>query len=302
MNDNEENQTPLNTPASGVTPAAPIGQKADSKASGKQPEATPEAQPPSQDQAHPPTQGEARVPVPAATPPVKQDVDSLKQAAQSEHKPSTDGVSDPTGSKDCAHAGGRSPQTPKPINKLKSAVKRRSKKRDNHVSVRCQDDEMDVIEERMTSTGETQSEAVRAIILEYKNKEGNVYLQPKTPIEQLEELLGLLGDWRRDFKKVQSKLNMPTPTNDEKRHEQVVEWREKTKELLILIPRIEKLIQAVINASTSLTLKKVEHLRANIPFLKRLYDECAAKGSKAAMDLYGTFLELIDDMGIKPKP
>ena len=192
----EHNHPPLNAPSTGATPAAPSDQSVASETSGKVPVVKAEAQLPSQGVAPEPTQGEAPVPAPPVKPPVKQAEHRLKQAAQSEHKPSTDGVPDPTGSKDCAHAGGRSPQPPKPINKLKSAVKRRSKKRDNHVSVRCQDDEMDVIEERMTSTGETQSQAVRAIILEHKNKEGNVYLQPKTPIEQLEELLGLLGDWR----------------------------------------------------------------------------------------------------------
>lgn len=302
MNRPEQNQTPLNAPASGATPAAPSNQAAAPKTSGKQPADETEAQTPSQDLAQKPTQGDAQVPAPAATPPVKQDVDSLKQAAQLEHKPSSDGVPNPGGSNDCAPAGGPGPQSPEPIAEAKSAKKDRKQKLDNHVSVRFPDTELEIIEERMERTGERQSEAVRGIVRDHLNKEGDVYLAPKTPPEQLENFLGELSKWRGDFKKAQPRLNMPTPKNDDPRHKQVTEWRAESKRLLDEIKKVESVLRAALGSVSSLTPRKVGLLKQHIPFFQRCLAQSSAKGDKMSVELWEALLQLIDDMGIKPKP
>ena len=300
MKQPHDNQTPLNAPASGETPAAPSGQTAAPKTSGKQPEATPEAQPPSQDLAQEPTQGEAPVPAPAATPPVKQDVDSLKQAAQLEHKPSTDGVSNPSGSNDCALAGGVSPQSPQPISKSKSENKNRSKKRDNHVSIRLTDEEWDVIERFMALTGLTLSEAIRAIISAFESKTGSVHLRPKSPPAHLEKLLGELSKWRKEFSKAKPRLNIPTPVTDKDRHADVTKWRAEADRLLKEIPKLEELLRLALGVMTSLTPERVILITKGYTTLGGWKSSYEGKNNAAMVAFLEALLELLADAGIKP--
>jgi hypothetical protein len=301
MTQPEDNQTPLNAPASGATPAAPSGQSADSKTSGKQPAGSIEAQRPSQDLAQKPTQGDAPVPAPAATPPVKQDVDSLKQAAQLAHKPSTDGVANPTGSNDCALAGGDSPQTPQPISKSKSAKKSRSKKRDNHVSIRLTDEEWDVIERLMALTGLTLSEAIRAIISAFESKTGSVHLRPKSPPAHLEKLLGELSRWRKEFSKAKPRLNIPTPVSDKERHAEVTKWRAEADRLLKVIPQMEELVRLALGVMTSLTTERVIQITKGYTTLGGWKANFEEKNSPATVAFLQALMDLLADAGIKPQ-
>lgn len=245
---------------------------------------------------------EAQSPPPAVTPGKNQDVHSLKQAAQPEHKPSSDGGSAPDGANGCALAGGDTPQPPQPAVKVPSAKKKRRKKKDNHLSFRCQDDEMDIVEQRMESTGENQSDAVRSIIREYGNTTGIVCLSPKTPPEQIEDLLGILGKWRKDFVKAQPRLNIPTPKTDDERYEQVKEWRAESKRLLSEIPANEAVLKAAIEAVTSLTPETISLFQAFIPYIQKWKRNDSEKNKEKMVNFWSYLLQLFDDMGIKPKP
>jgi hypothetical protein len=245
---------------------------------------------------------EAQSPPPAVTPGNTQEVHSLKQAAQPDHKSSTDGGSAPNGANGCALAGGAPPQSPHAAVKAPPAKKKRPKKQDNHLSFRCQTEEMDVVEQRMESTGENQSDAVRSIIREYGNRAGNICLSPKTPPEQLEDLLGILGDWRRDFVKAQPRLNIPTPKTDDVRYEQVKEWRAESKRLLSEIPANETVLKAAIGAVTSLTPEKISSFRALIPHIQKWKRNASERNQEEMVHFWSSLLELFDDMGIKPKP
>lgn len=245
---------------------------------------------------------EAQSPPPTVTPGKTQEVHSLKQAAQPEHKPSSDGGSAPDGANRCALAGGDSPQPPRAAGQAKPAKKKRRKIKDNHLSFRCPDEEMDVVEERMESTGETQSEAVRSIIRDYGNKKGNVCISPKTPPGQLEDLLGILGDWRRDFVKVQPRLNIPTPKTDDERYEQVTEWRAESKRLLSEIPGNEAVLRAAIGAVTSLTPETISLFQVFIPYIQVWKQNGSEKNKESMVNFCSYLLQLFDDMGIKPKP
>lgn len=296
----DNNQNPPNAPATGATPAAPSGQPADSETSGKVPVVKAEAQLPSQDVAPDPTQGEAPVPAPAATPPVNQDVDSLKQAAQVAHKPSTDGVANPTGSNDCALAGGPNPQSPELISKSKSAKKGKPKRRDNHVSIRLTDEEWDVLEKLMSLTGMTLSEALRAIILAFASKGGSVYLRPKSPPSQLEDLLGELSKWRKEFSKAKPRLNIPTPASDKERHAEVTKWREESDRLLKTIPKLEELVRLALGVMTSLTTDRVRQITDGYTTLGGWKASFEAKNNAAVVAFLLALMDLLRDAGIKP--
>ncbi len=324
MNYPQDNKTPLNAPASGATPEAPSGKSTDSETKSKQPADTSEAPVPAQGAAPVPTQrvapvptqsvapvptqsvapvptqGEAQGPAPAATPPVNQDVGSLKQAAQLEHKPSADGVPNPSGSDDCALAGGRRPQTPELISKVKPVKKSKPKKRDNHVSIRLTDEEWDVLEKLMNSTGMTLSESLRAIILAFASKSGSVYLRPKSPPAQLEKLLGELSMWRKDLNKAKPRLNIPTPANDKERHAEVTRWREESDRLLRAIPLLEELVKLALGVMTSLTPERVYHIRKNYTTLETWKTTREKDGKLGLVPFLQALIDLLVDAGIKP--
>jgi hypothetical protein len=210
-------------------------------------------------------------------------------------------VPNPGGSNDCALAGGPSPQSPVSI------ATANSDKKDNHVSVRFTDAEQAVIEDRMQRNGEKQSDAVRGIVNDYAQKDGNVYLAPKSPPEQLEDFLGELRKWRSEFVKAQPRLNIPTPKSDDPRHKQVTEWRAESKRLLEEIKKVETVLKAALGAVTSLTPRKVKFIQYAIPFLRKNFEAANTKAAtnpshKDAADLWLGLLELIEDMGIKPEP
>lgn len=273
-------------PAADPMAAESSGQKAASKPSDNTPDGRTEAQSPPQ----------------PVTPGKTQEAHRLKRAAQSEHKPSADGGSAPDGANDCAVAGGDTPQSPHTVGRTKPTKKKRRQKKDNHLSFRCLDDEMDVVERRMASAGETQSEAVRSIIREYGNTTGIVCLSPKAPPEQLEDLLGILGDWRRDFVKAQPRLNIPTPKTDDERYEQVKEWRKAAKVLLKKISKIEPVLISALEAVTSLDPGKVTIFQSFIPSIQRWQQDALGKGKKSDAMFWSCLLQLFDDMGIKPNP
>lgn len=297
----EHNHPPLNAPSIGATPAAPSDQSVDSQTSGKVPVVKAEAQLPSQGVAPEPTQGEAPVPAPPVKPPVKQDEHRLKQAAQVAHKPSTDGVANPTGYNDCALAGGSNPQSPELISKLKSAKKGKPKRRDNHVSIRLTDEEWDVLEKFMSLTGMTLSEALRAIILAFASNGGSVYLRPKSPPSQLEDLLGELSKWRKEFSKAKPRLNIPTPASDKERHAEVTKWREESDRLLKTIPKLEELVRLALGVMTSLTTERVRQIKDGYTTLGGWKASFETKKNAASVEFLQALMDLLADAGFKPQ-
>ncbi len=300
MSDNKDNEPVLNAPTAADQTAAPSGQSADSETSGKQPAGTAATQPPTQGATQEPTQGEAPVPAPAVTPPVKQDAHNLKQAAQLEHTLSSDGVPNPTGSNDCALAGGPSPQSPELISKSKPAKKSRSKRRDNHVSIRLTDEEWDVLEILMSSTGMTLSEALRAIILAFACKSGSVYMRPKSPPAHLEKLLGELSMWRKEFSKAKPRLNIPTPASDKERHAEVTKWRAEADRLLKAIPQLEELVRLALGAMTSLTVERVMLITKGYTTLGTWKSSYEENNNQVFMEFLQALMDLLIDAGIKP--
>lgn len=221
------------------------------------------------------------------------------QAAQLEHTSSTTSEHGPTGpSNNCALAGGDSPQAPAQVPSPKPAKKSRRKKRDNHVSVRCTDDETDILARRMEVTGEIQSDAVRAIIRESEAKIGNIYLAPKTPPEQLEKMLGELQKWRVAFATAKPRLNVATPAADDKRHAEVVKWRKKADELLGEIPKLEEVAKGALAALTSLTPARVVMLRGGVGYLHEWQQLLEQEGYQRASNMCRDLIQLLQDSGI----
>lgn len=293
MSNNTDKESVPNAPTAADPTAASSDQMADSETSGKQPAGKTEAQAP--------TQGEAPVPASAVTPPVKQDAHNLKQAAQLEHKPSTDGVSNPSGSNDYALAGGVSPQAPQPISKSKSAKKIRNEKRDNHVSIRLTDEEWDVLERFMSVTGMTLSEAIRTIISDFENKTGSVYMRPKSPPAHLEKLLGELSKWRKEFSKAKPRLNVPTPVSDKERHAEVTKWRAEADRLLKAIPQLEELLRLALGVMTSLTTERVSQITKGYTILGTWKAQFEKDEKLTLVASLQALMDLLTDAGIKPQ-
>lgn len=237
--------------------------------------------------------------VPNAGHQVTPPVGSALQAAQLEHKPSTTVVPGPTGPSNCALAGGAAaPQSPVAESAPPPAKKRRRKRRDNHVSVRFDTDEDAVITRRMEQTGETQSQAVRAIIRESEHKMGHVFLAPKAPPEELEALLGVLAKWRKDFASAKPRLNIATPTSDAGRYAEVQKWRKEADRLLAEIPTNETAVTAAMRAVTSLTPARVATLKGLLTTVKGWRKAREEKGETRMANAYHILIELIEDMGI----
>ncbi len=230
----------------------------------------------------------------------KQTVSHALQAAQLEHKSTTSLVSK------CALAEGDTPQTPREIKdstrsaKPKPTKKKRPKKRDNHVSVRFHADELDIVTRRMERTGETQSEAVRNIVIESEEKTGNVTLTPKAPPEHLEDMLGLLGAWRRAFSTAKPRLNIATPSTDDPRYAEVKKWRAEADRLLAEIPILETVVSAALKCLTSLTPERIVRLRKRVRTLEAWklnyeQDEKTQTMANFCQDL----IDLLKDAGIE---
>lgn len=238
---------------------------------------------------------------PKATPPVSPEI----QAAQLEH--TSESLTDSrllhgsSGPSHCALAGGEpTPQSPLQGSHAHPEKKHQKKRRDNHVSTRISDDENDIVTRRMKRTGETQSEAIRAIIRESEHTEGHVYLSPKTPPDQFETLLGELRKWRRDFATAKPRLNIPTPKDDDRRYVQVQAWRKEADRLLAEIPKIEVTVTAVLRLMTSLTSDRVEMLKASLPEIRNARQAYLSDG-KRQVETFTAFIELIEDLGIGEK-
>lgn len=227
-----------------------------------------------------------------------QDVCTPERAAQLEHTSTTPCVPGSSEPSICAPAGGDTPQAPDANSSPKSSKKKRKKKRDNHVSIRCTDDENDMITRRMERTGESQSEAVRAIIRESEDKAGNVYLSPKTPPEWLEKLLGEIKKWRTAFATAKPRLNVPTPAHDDLRYAEVKKWREENDRLLREIPRLEEIVNTALDSITSLTPRKVVRLRNGIPILELWEKNFRAKKDHRRADIALYVIDMLADAGI----
>jgi len=240
-------------------------------------------------------------------PSVNQSVSPPLQAAQLEHKPEHSPVSTPIGTL----AGGvTTPQTPVQISPpkaakkaAKSAKKKKAERRDNHISFRATDDEFDVIARRMELTGESQSEAARAIIRESEDKTGNVNIAPRTPPEQLEKLLGEIKKWRTAFSTAKPRLNISTPANDDERHAEVVAWRKESDRLLKEIPNLETLVKVALAALTSLTPDRVARLKwgiGAIKFWKQTFekDKDKDKDKNLRVTFCQDLIDILEDAGI----
>ncbi len=227
-----------------------------------------------------------------------QDVCTPKRAAQLEHTSTTPCVPGSSEPSSCAPAGGDTPQAPVANSSPKSSKKKRKKKSDNHVSIRCTDDLNDIITRRMERTGESQSEAVRAIIRESEDKAGNVYLSPKTPPEWLEKLLGEIKKWRTAFATAKSRLNVTTPADDDTRYTEVVEWRAESARLLVKIPKLEEAIEVALDSLSSLTPRKVLRLRNGIKILEHWETTFRAKKDTRTADLLLHIIDMLADAGI----
>lgn len=235
---------------------------------------------------------------PCVIPSGNQSVLPQVQAAQLEHKMEHAPFSDSIGP---LAGGDKSPQTPLQISPPKTAKKtsaRRKKRRDNHLSFRAEDDVLDIVAERMALTGESQSDAVRAIIRESQNKAGNIYLAPRTPPEQLEMLLGELKKWRTAFATVKPRLNIATPAADDERYIEVVAWRKEADRLLSEIPNLETLVRVALATLTSLTPEKIHGFRKLYAIMKDWERNRRAKGELDMANLYAANLDLFHDMGI----
>lgn len=233
---------------------------------------------------------------------VNQSVSPPLQAAQLEHKSEHSPISTPI----VTLAGGdKSPQTPLQISPRKAAkkprTKSRSKRRDNHLSFRASDEEFDIVAERMALTGEDQSEAIRAIIRESKDKDGNVFLAPKTPPEQLEDLLGELQKWRMAFSTAKPRLNVATPAGDDERYAEVVAWRKEAARLLVEIPQLETVVKVALAAITNLTPERVARLRKGIRSLINWKQSFEKDGKQPLADFCQDLIDMLEDAGITPE-
>lgn len=228
-----------------------------------------------------------------------QNVSPSVQAAQLEHTSSTTSEHGTTGpSNNCALAGGNFPQAPAQVPAPKPAKKSRRKKRDNHFSVRFTDDDIDILTRRMERTGESLSNAIRAIIRESESVGGNVTLTPKTPPEHLEKLLGALHKWRTAFVTAKPRLNIATPADDDARYEEVVAWRKKTDELLGEIPKLEEVVNAALGSLTSLTPARVVMLRGGVGYLHEWQQLLEKNDYQRAADMCRDLIDLLQDAGI----
>ena len=208
----------------------------------------------------------------------------------------------PGGPNDCALAGGPSPQSPELISKSKPAKKSRSKKRDNHVSIRLTDEESDVLERFMSVTGMTLSEAIRAIISAFENKSGTIYMRPKSPPAHLEKLLGELSKWRKEFSKAKPRLNVPTPGSDKERYAEVTKWRAEADRLLKAIPQLEELLRLALGVMTSLTTERVSQITKSYTTLGAWKANFEEKNNNAATVAFlQALMDLLIDAGIKPQ-
>ena len=235
-------------------------------------------------------------------PSVNQSVSPPVQAAQLEHKSEHSPISTPI----VTLAGGdKSPQPPLQISPpkaakkaAKSAKKKQAFRRDNHLSFRAEDDVLDIVAERMALTGESQSDAVRAIIRESKDKTGNVYLAPKTPPDQLEKLLGELQKWRMAFSTAKPRLNVATPAADDERCAEVLVWRKENARLLAEIPPLETLVRVALAALTSLTPERVARLRKGIRALTNWKQSFEKDGKQQLSDFCQDLIDILEDAGI----
>jgi hypothetical protein len=150
----------------------------------------------------------------------------------------------------------------------------------------------------MERTGETQSEAVRNIVLESEQKSGNVTLTPKAPPQHLEDLLGLLGDWRRAFSTAKPRLNIATPATDDARYAEVTKWRAEADRLLAEIPILENVAMAALHSLTSLTPEKIQGFRKGYEAIKKWESGRRIKGELDIANTYAAILDLFHDMGI----
>ena len=209
----------------------------------------------------------------------------------------------------CALAGGdKSPQTPLRISSpkaakkaAKAANKKQAERLDNHLSFRADDDVWDIVAERMARTGETQSDAIRAIIRKSQDTTGNVYLAPRTPPIEFEDLLGEIRKWRFELRSAKARLNVSTPTDDDPRHAEVVAWRQKADKLLADLSKVEAMLNVCLGAMTSLTPEKVTKLIKGhriLADLKEDYIKGDFAGSAKYIEILTDFLE---DAGIKPE-
>lgn len=292
------------SPSSGSSPSSAVAPSSNESEVSRTPESQVQAptiaQARSQDDAQSSFRGAAPRAAPAVTHLETPNVLQPLQAAQLEHNSSTDGVSNPSGSNDCALAGGDSPQTPLQNSKTKSAKKSRSKKRDNHVSIRLTDEEWDVIERYMAMTGMTLSEAIRAIISHFENKARSIHLHPKAPPAHLEKLIGELAKWRKEFSKAKPRLNIPTPANDAERHAQVTKWRSESDRLLKEIPKLEELLRLALGVMTSLTAERVIHINNGYTTLGGWQNKFESDKKENLAAFLQALMDLLKDAGIKP--
>jgi hypothetical protein len=216
------------------------------------------------------------------------------QAAQLEHNSSTTRVHSPI---DALAGGASAPQSPQPAQAKAPARKNRRKRRDNHVSVRFDDAEDDIITRRMEATGETQSQAVRALIRASESSERPLILHPKAPPQELEVALGMLAGWRKAFAAARPRINMPTPINDPERYEEVKAWRLELNRLLKEIPELEKVVKVALAALTSLTAERITGMKTLKKSMRQWAEQRRQKGELEMAQKYEAVVDLLEDLG-----
>jgi hypothetical protein len=153
----------------------------------------------------------------------------------------------------------------------------------------------------MSLTGMTLSEALRAIILAFASNGGSVYLRPKSPPSQLEDLLGELSKWRKEFSKAKPRLNIPTPASDKERHAEVTKWREESDRLLKTIPKLEELVRLALGVMTSLTTERVRQIKDGYTTLGGWKASFETKKNAASVEFLQALMDLLADAGFKPQ-
>lgn len=322
MKQPHDNQTPLNAPASGETPAAPIGQTAAPKTSGKQPEETAAA--PAQEVAPEPQSAEPNEqksaselldalksaqtrlgvntgkpvmpPVPSSAAPAlkSQDVGQPGQAAQPSDIAETV----------AALVGGQPPKPPGAPGKPKP----------NKLCFRVDDDMLYAVSAYAIAAGVDESEAARRLIDEGLGK-SHIIITPKSPPQLLEFFAGSLKGWSRDFAVIKSRLNAPMPmTDDEELITLVTKWRLIATELQGFVPALIEATHALADLLTGLNVEKIESIRKFYPQLIKWIEsrqtsltkgglsESEVAGHKSMLENYTVMKSLIEDLGIiKPE-
>lgn len=318
----ENNIPPLNAPASGETPAAPGGQAAAPKTSGKPPEDTAAApapevapEPKSAEPNEPKSASElldalksaqTRLGVNTGKPVMPPDPSSAAPALKSQDVGQPGQAAQPSDIAETVAAlvGGQPPKPPGTPGKPKS----------NKFSFRADDDLLYAISAYAIAAGVDESEAARRLIEEGLGKP-HIVITPKSPPQLLEFFAGSLKGWSRDFAFIKSRLNAPMPmTDDEELITLVTKWRLIASELQGFVPALIEATNGLAGLLTGLNAEKIASLRHRYSLLikwiasreanlaKKGLSESEVASNKSTLESYIVIKSLIEDLGIiKPE-